>query len=318
MLTVFYNFVYFYSFILREGEVNIHSEEAIEVWNSLAENSLTPQDREVCFEWFNELVSEEIITHETTTNKIFLKVLSLPVTNMMTGNSYRCFEEFFITVNVMQGKLTREADTTITLHPNLTGLNYAWEIILQTNDEIAEKASKLLRDISVNVNVNCKVPLLNRHERFIDKCYNILKEIYDSCCNEGEIINIWEMKKLFRVLKLLSFYIEKHDKLFRNERNILPLYRAFRGSDIIIVIQYLKTVPNGSDFEFITHEYDILLSIHNCIITKIDSAYKIELFYKGKMLSNEDYSKRLIDIPLLDRDVSCFRLFLHIFIITGF
>ncbi|KAF2901558.1 hypothetical protein ILUMI_04636 [Ignelater luminosus] len=265
------------------------------------ENPPTPPDREVCLQWLQELASEEIKSDETTIDEIFVRILSLPLTTI-TMNSFRCFEEFFIAENVVRKMMKRQEHTVLVLHPNLIGLNYIWEMILHTSDVISASAIKLLGNVSVDIDVNCSTPLLSRHESYIKKCYDMLKQHYDAYSME-EVTDIWKLTKMFRILKALCIYVKRHDKLFQRERNILPLYRACRELDIILIIQFLQNATNRNDFEILTHKNDTLLTVQTRVLEKIGSNYKIELFHKGRILNKQEYSRRFGDISFQNKTV---------------
>ena len=53
----------FLKFILRKGDLWLCDPWATKIWKCLAGNSNTPEEREVCFEWFEEIMGHESGRH---------------------------------------------------------------------------------------------------------------------------------------------------------------------------------------------------------------------------------------------------------------
>ncbi|KAF2883780.1 hypothetical protein ILUMI_22366 [Ignelater luminosus] len=290
----------FLSFMLKDGKQALCLEEAIEVWESLTEYSLTPVDNQLCLEWFEKLAYDEL--QKEAVSEIFTKkILQIPVT-AINESGYKCFETFFIIENSEKKKLeVKEGDLCI-LEPTLIGLDVVWDIILSAKNKIAIKAIKLLKKISVNININLLASRLKHHEMYIKKCYNLLKDNHEAYCTL-EIPDNKKLDTVCRVLKVLFNYIEGYENNFMKERKILPVSRACRGRDMILIIQFTQTDQNLKNFDFRTHENDILLSVRRIISEKINRDCKMELVCGDRILSHEENCTQLVEIPLSNKTV---------------
>jgi hypothetical protein len=69
---------------------------------------------------------------------------------LLTEAGIRCFERLFKAVNTKEGKLIPKRRATLIDDLELVGLDYCWKVVLQSNEEVSNKAIDLLKETFTN------------------------------------------------------------------------------------------------------------------------------------------------------------------------
>ncbi|KAL1497662.1 hypothetical protein ABEB36_008585 [Hypothenemus hampei] len=293
----------FLRFLLKDGQLWLCADQAKQIWQCLAENAVFPSDREACFRWFSKLMGEEPDL-DPGINKDFFEnnILQIdPV--LLTESGIRCFERFFKAVN------TKE---------DLIGLDYLWKVVTLCPDDIAARATELLREVSTNLGPKLVQNQLDFHLQYIGECYDRLRAHYDTVTilqksmatkelDTSQMPNRIEIEavKMCRVMKVLHEYIIECDNAFVGERKILPLHRACYGKHLALIIRFSSLSRQADDIELYTHTNDTLVSLRKAILRRLKPGVhcKLELFVNGEPLEPSEDRKLLSQIPLRDKMV---------------
>ncbi|NWX85827.1 USP9X hydrolase, partial [Nothoprocta pentlandii] len=218
----------FLRFLLKDGQLWLCAPQAKQIWKCLAENAVYLCDREACFKWYSKLMGDEPDL-DPDINKDFFEnnVLQLDP-SLLTENGMKCFERFFKAVNCREGKLVAKRRAYMMDDLELIGLDYLWRVVIQGNDDIANRAIDLLKEIYTNLGPRLQVNQVVIHEDFIQSCFDRLKASYDTLCvldGDKDSINCarQEAIRMVRVLTVLREYINECDSDYHEERTILPM-----------------------------------------------------------------------------------------------
>ncbi|XP_031516941.1 probable ubiquitin carboxyl-terminal hydrolase FAF-Y isoform X7 [Papio anubis] len=301
----------FLRFLLKDGQLWLCAPQAKQIWKCLAENAVYLCDREACFKWYSKLMGDEPDL-DPDINKDFFEsnVLQLDP-SLLTENGMKCFERFFKAVNCREGKLIAKRRSYMMDDLELIGLDYLWRVVIQSSDEIANRAIDLLKDIYTNLGPRLKVNQVVIHEDFIQSCFDRLKASYDTLCvldGDKNSINCarQEAIRMVRVLTVLKEYINECDSDYHKERMILPMSRAFRGKHLSLIVRFPNQSRQVDELDIWSHTNDTVGSVRRCIVNriKVNVAHtKIELFVGGELIDSEDDRKLIGQLNLKDKSL---------------
>ncbi|NXB82674.1 USP9X hydrolase, partial [Donacobius atricapilla] len=296
-------------FLLKDGQLWLCAPQAKQIWKCLAENAVYLCDREACFKWYSKLMGDEPDL-DPDINKDFFEnnVLQLDP-SLLTENGMKCFERFFKAVNCREGKLVAKRRAYMMDDLELIGLDYLWRVVIQGNDDIANRAIDLLKEIYTNLGPRLQVNQVVIHEDFIQSCFDRLKASYDTLCvldGDKDSINCarQEAIRMVRVLTVLREYINECDSDYHEERTILPMSRAFRGKHITLVVRFPNQGRQVEDLDIWSHTNDTIGQVRRCILNRIkaNSAHtKVELFIGGELVDPADDRKLIGQLNLKDK-----------------
>lgn len=309
----------FLRFLLKDGQLWLCADQAKQIWQCLTENAVFPSDREACFKWFSKLMGEEPDLDPGINNDFFkYNILQLDPT-LLTESGIKCFERFFKAVNTKEGKLKVKRRMLLTEDPDLIGLDYLWKIVTLCPDDIAARAIELLREVSTNLGPKLQGSLLEFHETYITECYDRLRAHYDTVMGLQKTENDKEYDtqqiqnrikaeavKMCRVMRVLHEYLSECDNAFTGERRMLPLYRAFRGKHVSLIVRFSTPNRQVEEIEMHTHSNDTVASLRRQIMRRIKAGVhcKLELYLNGELLDVADDWKLLTQISVRDKTVS--------------
>nr|XP_055125663.1 probable ubiquitin carboxyl-terminal hydrolase FAF-Y isoform X3 [Symphalangus syndactylus] len=301
----------FLRFLLKDGQLWLCAPQAKQIWKCLAENAVYLCDREACFKWYSKLMGDEPDL-DPDINKDFFEsnVLQLDP-SLLTENGMKCFERFFKAVNCREGKLIAKRRSYMMDDLELIGLDYLWRVVIQSSDEIANRAIDLLKEIYTNLGPRLKVNQVVIHEDFIQSCFDRLKASYDTLCvldGDRNSINSarQEAIRMVRVLTVIKEYINECDSDYHKERMILPMSRAFRGKHLSLIVRFPNQGRQVDELDIWSHTNDTIGSVRRCIVNRIKANVthtKIELFVGGELIDSEDDRKLIGQLNLKDKSL---------------
>uniref|UniRef100_A0A2K5QGA4 ubiquitinyl hydrolase 1 n=1 Tax=Cebus imitator TaxID=2715852 RepID=A0A2K5QGA4_CEBIM len=301
----------FLRFLLKDGQLWLCAPQAKQIWKCLAENAVYLCDREACFKWYSKLMGDEPDL-DPDINKDFFEsnVLQLDP-SLLTENGMKCFERFFKSVNCREGKLVTKRRAYMMDDLELIGLDYLWRVVIQSSDEIADRAIDLLKEIYTNLGPKLKANQVVIHEGFIQSCFDRLKSSYDTLCvldGDKNSINCAKQEaiRMVRVLTVLKEYINECDSDYHEERRILPLSRAFRGKHVSLIVQFPNQGTQVDEMDIWSHTNDTVGSVRRCIVNRVKANVahtKIELFVGGELIDSEDDRKLIGQLNLKDKSL---------------
>ncbi|XP_077891538.1 ubiquitin carboxyl-terminal hydrolase 9X-like isoform X8 [Ictidomys tridecemlineatus] len=301
----------FLRFLLKDGQLWLCAPQAKQIWKCLAQNAVYLSDREACFKWYSKLMGDEPDL-DPDINKDFFEsnILQLDP-SLLTENGIKCFERFFKAVNCREGKLVAKRRTYMMDDLELIGLDYLWRVVIQSNDDIANRAIDLLKEIYTNLGPRLQVNQVVIHEDFIQSCFDRLKASYDTLCVlDGDKDSITctrqEAIRMVRVLTVLREYINECDSDYHGERMILPMSRAFRGKHLSLIVRFPNQGRQVDDLDILSHTNETVGSVRRCILNRIKANVahtKIELFVGGELIDSEDDRKLIGQLNLKDKSL---------------
>ncbi|XP_076659536.1 ubiquitin carboxyl-terminal hydrolase-like faf [Halictus rubicundus] len=308
----------FLRFLLKDGQLWLCEDQAVQIWQCLAEQGVFVSDREACFKWFSKLMGDEPDL-DPAINKDFFQnnILQLDPT-LLTESGIKCYERFFKAVNSKEGKLKLKRRTFFMDDVDLIGTDYLWRVVTNSPEEIANRAIELLKEVNTNLGPRLHSSILAFHVTYIGECMDRLKAHYDTVSvlskvylegkeeREEQVSNKIKLEamKMCRVMKVLQEYITECDSAFPVERRILPLHRATRGKHLSLIIRFANPGLNVDDVDIFTHSNDTLGSLRRQILRRIKangSNVKLDLFLNGDLLEPTDDKKLLSQTPLRDK-----------------
>ena len=299
----------FLRFLLKDGQLWLCAPQAKQIWNCLAENAVFAQDREACFKWFSKLMGDEPDLDPEINRDFFENNILQLDPSLMTESGIKCFDRFFKEVNRKENKLIAKRRAYLMDDLELIGMDYIWRLVLNSNEEIANKAIELLKETFTNLGPRLQTNQVEIHEDFISSCFDRLKASYDTITlleQEKDVKFGQEATKLCRVLKVLHEYVQECDADFCDERTLVPLFRASRGKQLILLFRFPNQGRQMDDLEIYTHTNDTLASVKRQIIQRLKgnpSQIKVELKYEGEITDSADDRKILANLPFKDKTI---------------
>jgi ubiquitin carboxyl-terminal hydrolase 9/24 len=265
----------FLRFLLKDGQLWLCSPQAKQIWKCLAENAVYNEDREACFRWFSQLMSDEPDLDPDINKNFFENNILQLDPSLVNESGIECFDRFFKAVNLKEGKLIAKRRCYQMEDNELIGIDYLWRVILCCSEDVAHKAIELLKETYTNLGPKLLSSQIELHEDFITTCFDRLRASYDTISilekdSTSETRVRQEMIKMTRVLKALYEYVNQCDNDFGEERTILPMSRSFRGKHLMLTIRFPNHGRHLDDIEIWTHTNDTLHSIRQQILSKYD------------------------------------------------
>ena len=141
----------FLRFLLKDGQLWLCAPQAKQIWTCLAENAVFPQDREACFKWFSKLMGDEPDLDPEINRDFFENNILQLDPSLMTESGIKCFDRFFKAVNCKENKLIAKRRAYLMDDLELIGIDYIWRLILNSSEDIANKAIELLKETFTNL-----------------------------------------------------------------------------------------------------------------------------------------------------------------------
>lgn len=263
----------FLRFLLKDGQLWLCAPQAKQIWKCLAEEAAYPEDREICFKWFSQLMTEEPDLDPDVNREFFeANILQLDP-SLVTESGIECFERFFKAVNLKENKLIGKKRSHLTEDLDLIGLDYLWNVVLNGSDEVSLRAIELLKETFTRLGPNLQSKQIHIHDEIISSCIDRLRAAYDTVsvilgdpASESKIKQ--EVNRITRLLKVLHEYIFQCDSDFGDERTILPMALAYRGSQINFTVRFPIQGRQMEDFAIVSHTNDTLHSVKRQILNK--------------------------------------------------
>lgn len=306
----------FLRFLLKDGQLWMCAPQAKQIWKCLAENAVYPEDREACFKWFSQLMTEEPDL-DPDVNKNFFEdnILQLDP-GLVTESGIECFDRFFKAVNVKEGKLVAKRRSYFSDDLDLIGLDYLWKVVLNGSDQVSLRAIELLKETFTNLGPKLQANQVDIHEDIIASCFDRLRAAFDTV---SVILNDatadaklrQEVQRMTRVLKVVHEYIGQCDNDFGEERTVLPMARAFRGVQLTLIIKFPNQGRQMEDIEISTHNNDTLYNIRRQILTQVkagNGSMKVDLYLNGEII-DPNVVKLVSQLKLKDKTVLTGKLY---------
>uniref|UniRef100_A0A8D8QPH5 ubiquitinyl hydrolase 1 n=1 Tax=Cacopsylla melanoneura TaxID=428564 RepID=A0A8D8QPH5_9HEMI len=301
-------------FLIKDGQVWLCETQARQIWTALAQEAIFHCDREACFKWFSKLMTDSDPDLDPKMMKDFFEKHILHFEPaQLTESGLKCFEKFFKSVNIVEGKLLHKVKKRSLLLNNadLTGSEYLWRVITNAGEDIAFRAIELLKEVSTHLGPQLQSSLTQYHKTFIGECLDRLRAHYDTIgvltkqniggADEEPMIQHrlnTECIRMCRVLKVLHEYITECDNMYSGERKLIPLHRACRGKHLLLSVRFNQ--PGGrslDDIELPTHTHDTIGSVRRALLRKIKPVLtanmKLDLYLNGDFLDTSEDRKLL-------------------------
>ena len=230
----------FLRFLLKDGQLWLCAPQAKQIWTCLAENAVFTQDREACFKWFSKLMGDEPDLDPEINRDFFENNILQLDPSLMTESGIKCFDRFFKAVNCKENKLIAKRRAYLMDDLELIGIDYIWRLILNSSEDIANKAIELLKETFTNLGPRLQTSQVEIHEDFISSCFDRLRASFDTISlleQDKDSKFSQETTKLCRVLKVLHEYVQECDADFCDERTMVPLFRAPRGKQLVLLFR---------------------------------------------------------------------------------
>ena len=301
----------FLRFLLQDGQLWLCAPQAKHIWNCLAEKAIFPSDREQCFKWFSKLMGDEPDLDPEINKEFFQSNLLQLDPFLLTEAGIKCFERFFKTVNIKEGKLITKRRSCMMEDMELIGLDYCWKVIHKSSEEVAAKAIELLKETFTNLGPKLQVQQSMIHEDFTAHCMDILKSTFDTITivqnHQKDQKKIQDLTlKMVRTLKVLEEYISECDYYYLEERTMLPLYRAARGKQILLTVRYNNPGRQLEDLELYLHDNETLASLRRHVFSMLKASpcsLRLELMVGSEPLDSADDRKTLVRIGIKDKTI---------------
>ncbi|RWS27831.1 putative ubiquitin carboxyl-terminal hydrolase FAF-X-like protein [Leptotrombidium deliense] len=308
----------FLRFLLKDGQLWLCSPQAKQIWKCLAENEVYIEDREACFRWFSQLMTEEPDLDPEINRDFFENNVLQLEAGLVTESGIECFDRFFKAVNVKEGHLVPKRRSFCTENLELIGLDYLWRVVLSCSEEVANHGIELLKEIYTNLGPRLQSNQLDIHDDYIQTCIDRLKASFDtvSVLEEDDTRIRVEVTKMTRVLKALHEYISQCDNDFGEERTILPTGRSFRGKNMTLTVRFPNSGRTVEEVEVHTHTNEPMSAVRRQILTKMKANnmnMRVDLFINNELLDPEAGrapDKRLVyELPLKDKMILSGKLY---------
>ncbi|XP_055334947.1 probable ubiquitin carboxyl-terminal hydrolase FAF-X [Paramacrobiotus metropolitanus] len=280
------------------------------LWGCLAENPVVELDRDLCFGWFDRLMSADQPDLEPSAIKPFYesKILQLSPSSL-TEAGILCFSKFLRFVNVKEGKLElKRKSHYFLLQPDILGMEYLWKIILHCRDEIANFGIDLLRDLYAFPSQKLALNVVSLHSELISECIERLRTIYDNLNelkNDKEYHNkiTQDANKAVRILKVIKEHVTQYDREYHFERARLPLNRATSGVGFFVTVKLLNPPRQFDDQELHTHTNETLGGLRRAITSKVrhlTGAPKLDLYFNNNEILPSMDRRLITEIGIVD------------------
>ncbi|XP_022101626.1 ubiquitin carboxyl-terminal hydrolase 24-like isoform X2 [Acanthaster planci] len=315
----------FLAFILQEGALYLHWHRSREIWDCLVANpDACELDQETCFEWFRVGLTD--LEQDTQMQLFKEKLLKLdPTTLSPTG--FECVKTYFETVNINSDALKKMATGLVVEKLDLYGLDFMWQIALETPcEEIADQAIKqLMKMCYTNLSRKLKKDPVALHKSFIAQCYQRLEQATITIGGTAVAFAISQATKTLtaatvpgvaaipsplraakllvieRLLKLAETYITTVEDQHLAPRTILPHGASYQGQPI--TMQVVCDSPKY-DFILVGHGNETLQSVRQRIAQRMRTTIdNIQIAANERMLMSNKYPKLLRQLEFEDQQL---------------
>ncbi|OQV21658.1 putative ubiquitin carboxyl-terminal hydrolase FAF-X [Hypsibius exemplaris] len=294
----------FLRYVLQQGSTYL--EDPYKLWTCLAEHPVFPCDRDLCFKWFTKLMAstEHHDILPTVIKEFFeTKVLMLDPA-CLTESGLECFSRFLYYVNVKERKLEARRKQHYLQDVELIGIDYLWKIILTCNEETSQLGINLLRDLYASPSLHTNSNLVTLHTHVVTECIDRLRPIHD---NLSVLVNDKDYRnkiqedgnKAVRILKVLTEYIQQHDREHNAERLRPPLSRATYGAGFYVTIKSNPNHTRPEEIELVTHTNDTIGGLRRQIYQRYrvsPGVMKLDLFYNNELLQQQHDRRLFTDL----------------------
>uniref|UniRef100_A0A224XFS3 Putative ubiquitin carboxyl-terminal hydrolase faf-x n=1 Tax=Panstrongylus lignarius TaxID=156445 RepID=A0A224XFS3_9HEMI len=300
----------FLRFLLKDGQLWLCAEQAKQIWKCLAEGAVFTSDREACFKWFSKLMGEEPDLDPAVIKDFFQNNVLQLDPSLLTESGMKCFERFFKAVNSKEGKLKVKKRMFLMDDVDLIGNEYVWRVVTSSGDEMAARAIQLLKEVTTNLGPRLQAASIQFHQTYISECLDRLRAHYDT-------VNVLrngtpnlprvhlECVKMCRVLKVLKEYISEYDGEFAGERKFLPLYRAYRGKQVTLIVRFSQPGRVLDDIEIQTHGNETVGVARRFILRRLKAGatqhVKLDLYFNGELLDPSEDRRLLGELHFSDK-----------------
>jgi ubiquitin carboxyl-terminal hydrolase 9/24 len=121
---------------------------------------------------------------------------------------------------------------------------------------------------------------------------------------EFEILN-QEIMRILRVMAVLKEYLYEFDSNYLCERAYPPLFRAYRGKSVLILVRIPIQNRQNEDIELLSHSNETIGSLRRQIYqrAKLNPQVKIDLVINNECVECNDDNKILGDYQLKEKMV---------------
>ncbi|KAG5453068.1 putative ubiquitin carboxyl-terminal hydrolase FAF-X, partial [Clonorchis sinensis] len=269
-------------FLLFEGSFIFPIDWMIRIWRGMLlrspeedpQTTVTPEDRELCYQWFGSLPPATI---PAKNYGIFFDECILRVDpSHLTASGMMLFKIFFYQVNYQLGYLlssgvgnssagnsglTSSVDLQfLTDNADLCGLDNIWRILLDAPSSVALEAMQLLEKLYTNLSPQLLPQKRERHEDLLQHCFSRLRADYDtihilmnseSHTTDSEMTRA--LDRVVRVIHLLQHFLVFDEELAHPSPKRTPLKRAWVGTSIRFSVVFYSSL---SDFRGSTYHGD--------------------------------------------------------------
>ncbi|OON21278.1 ubiquitinyl hydrolase 1 [Opisthorchis viverrini] len=269
-------------FLLFEGSFIFPIDWMIRIWRGMLlrspeedpQTTVTPEDRELCYQWFGSLPPATI---PAKNYGIFFDECILRVDpSHLTASGMMLFKIFFYQVNYQLGYLlgpgagnssagnsglTSSVDLQfLTDNADLCGLDNIWRILLDAPSSVALEAMQLLEKVYTNLSPQLLPQKRERHEDLLQHCFSRLRADYDtihilmnteSHTTDSEMTRA--LDRVVRVIHLLQHFLVFDEELAHPSPKRTPLKRAWVGTSIRFNVVFYSSL---SDFRGSTYHGD--------------------------------------------------------------
>ncbi|XP_064624443.1 ubiquitin carboxyl-terminal hydrolase 24-like isoform X2 [Lineus longissimus] len=314
----------FLQFVLKD--LYLPWNRAREIWLTLVKNpDACEWDIETGFDWFTRGISD---LDSETQRQMFQKELMTLNPSTLSMQGFRCFNCFFESVNLNANnevpRLKKIGSTLTVERLDLMGLDYLWEICLNsTNEEIGGSAINLLLNMSyVNLAARLKKDLVSLHKKFINELYNRLEAAMmtlrgsavaqaissatrmitaptvpealavPSASKSAKLLNIE------RLLLVAEMYVSTVEETHTTSRTILPHGASFHGEPI-----KLNITCDSPKMEFTvqTHSNESLGQVREKVAAELKSnVEQVQMVANEKVLIHGKEQKLLYQMDIFD------------------
>lgn len=281
----------FLSYLLTISQENLTDWTIQALWDTFLINSSSEKESSIFCEWLSLLsTSWNFIGLVSKDLKLFImkNLVSISPECYFSG-VFNCFEKFFIGINKELGLLrTIYSDENLeVLTMQLAGIDFLWEIVLKSKENVFWVSSRLLKRLYRGLKV-CDSSV---QEDLIRICIQKITSI--TPVNETEEQKILE---IHRCLVLIYEFIEEFEHI--QSKNT--------GSEIQVTIKnQCKSMEHSKEFQIALNISMTWAQARDLIATQIEVKEKLSFLLRGKYLEKHDEQKTVADLGI-DSSVKIF------------
>jgi ubiquitin carboxyl-terminal hydrolase 34 len=291
----------FLDFVLGNSNIIVSNEQLDILWNCTIINALTPEERDMSFQWFENANSgnDKQFLSFTKPALQYLFEKKFPEIDMatLTLHGFNFFEYLFKTINV---ELKRFEPATDRMTPgrdfvvctfDIVGIDLLWRICLEAhNTEVSQLAIDLLNRLYKSIAPALKPQLSKQCEEYLHRCMTSLATAAaEYFQRKNTDINV--QLKISRCLSLIKAIIETFESAIQCQRHGM----ATRGIPLLINVG----VQNNQRFIIQMYSNDTVGMLRKKIAEQIHELPEyLRLIASGKELSDDNVT--LNDLKFVD------------------